>query len=441
MKKNNPIISLIQLPFPSQEDPLPELMDYYDYYVREYNSFFPEYVLQEGDLWEMPLWVAHLDGAIGRDDTTFIDLSKQNFAVDVLVEEIRKQANKDDILFFSPLAQNFQITSDVSRILVQQGYQTVIGGNMAELARLEDFTWIYTGLARAGVYEEIVNSPSGLVGNQVVLGRNQQSLGYVPRYRLVQPFGKRVPLLRLNASHGCLYACAFCGDAWSRQLHEVELERLEMEVQELREKFPNTKLLYIGDKTFGQSKSSVENLKKVLKPEYGYRLIVQTHVLVVNEWLLDSMTELNVEVVEMGFETANSDVLKELQKGHRGAEQFLEVLEKLNSRGFRVILNVLSGLPNESKESQEETIRFLEDSKHLVWLYNLYNFVPYPKTPLFAKIRDRIVDWEFNTWREDKPVVFEPYNQTREEAFNHFLRLTKVTTNILKEREKSRETL
>ncbi|HEU5228861.1 MAG TPA: hypothetical protein VFU49_13680, partial [Ktedonobacteraceae bacterium] len=93
--------------------------------------------------------------------------------------------------------------------------------------------------------------------------------------------------------------------------------------------------------------------------------------------------------------------------------------------------NVLGGLPNETRESQQRTLDFLEKTAHFVWLYNLYNFVPYPKTPLFPMIRDRIVDWNFQNWREDGPVVFTPFNQSREEAWEHFLRLVDVSTNLI----------
>ncbi|HEU5227965.1 MAG TPA: hypothetical protein VFU49_09155, partial [Ktedonobacteraceae bacterium] len=69
-------VALVQLPFPSQSVALPVLTRYYQIYEKEYQNVFPEYKLAEGDLWEAPLWVAHMDGAIGRDDTRFIDLSR-----------------------------------------------------------------------------------------------------------------------------------------------------------------------------------------------------------------------------------------------------------------------------------------------------------------------------------------------------------------------------
>jgi uncharacterized radical SAM superfamily protein len=423
-------VALIQLPFPNQEDPLLILVEYYHLYAQEYQRFFPEYQLNDGDLWEAPLWIAHMDGAINRNDTQFLDLSRCDFDVDTCYKAVRYAIGPDHLLFFSPLISNLTLTAAISRRLLQDGYHTVIGGNVTDFANTQDFTVIYSGLARAGIYQNILSKQQQIT-IPVVLGRKQQSLGYHPRYRLLHAFNQRVPLVRISGSHGCLFACTFCGDAWSRQLHEVEYEHLAAEVAEIRRFFPQTRLIYVGDKTFGQSQASVKNLQAVLLPEYGYRVIVQTHVTMINPWLIDTMHELGVEVVEMGFETANSPILREMKK-IGGIDKYNHALEQLYDANFKVVLNVLGGLPNETSVTYQETIRFLEASANLVWLYNLYNFVPYPKTPLYPLIRPRIIDWDFNNWREDKPVVFTPYHQSREQSWEQFLGLVSCATKLVR---------
>jgi hypothetical protein len=109
-------------------------------------------------------------------------------------------------------------------------------------------------------------------------------------------------------------------------------------------------------------------------------------------------------------------------------------LEQLHRAGIKVVLNVLGGLPNETNATHQETLSFLEASADLVWLHNLYNFVPYPKTPLYPTIRSRIIDWDFNNWREDKPVVFTPYNQSREQSWEQFLNLVSCATRLVEQR-------
>jgi Radical SAM superfamily len=426
---NSPNIVLVQLPFPSQEDPLPLLAAYYAAHWREYQRVLPEYGVSDGNLWEAPLWIAHLDGAIGRDDTQFVDLSAAPWSVEWCVSAIKAAARPDSMLIFSPLAQNLHFAASVSRQLMDHGFRTVVGGNMVELASLDDFGTIYSGLARADYYELLLAHPRGRISVPSRLGRQQVPLGYRPRYRLLRGFQLRVPLIRLHASHGCLLSCTFCGDAWTNQLHVVDEHLLREEVAEVRATFPETRLVYIGDKTFGQSRQAVENLIRVLPPPSGFKLIVQTHVNLIDDWLLDVMEQLNVKVVEMGFETANQEVLQKLHKAG-GADRFRPALARLKSRGFRPVLNILGGLPYETRQSQRDTLQFMAETRDLVWLYNLYNFVPYPKTPLFAVLRERIANWNFADWREDRPVVFEPFYQTRAEAWDHFLNLVALATSF-----------
>jgi radical SAM superfamily enzyme YgiQ (UPF0313 family) len=301
---------------------------------------------------------------------------------------------------------------------------------MADLASPDDFSHVYTGLVRRGIYDEIARGLPRRSDKLVKLGKAAEPIGYRPSYRHLTGFRGRVPLVRLHASHGCLFACSFCGDAWSRQLHLVSPELLTAEIDEVRRVFPATRLIYVGDKTFGQSAEAVANLRRAIRPEYGFRLIVQTHVSMVTPELADQMVALGVEVVEIGFETASSSVLSELRK-HGGARAYHDAIALLHARGLHVVLNVLGGLPNETADSVRTTLEFMTDTAGEVWLYNLYNFVPYPKTPLFPSLRDRIVDWDYQNWREDKPVVYQPYHHSREQAWDHFLELVECATRLI----------
>ena len=282
----------------------------------------------------------------------------------------------------------------------------------------EDATRVIRGVVTPETLVATLRGPERL--SELRAGR-RGAIRWAPRYDLLGGFAKRVPLLRLNASHGCLYACAFCGDSWSRKLHVVERELLAGEVDRLAELYPETRLIYVGDKTFGQSPEAVRNLRAVFATRPGYRFIVQTHVRVVDEALVETMQELGVVVVELGFETADEQLLHEVGKANGGEGRVGAALALLRDANLRVVLDILGGLPTERRESHAKVVKFIEDSSDLVWLYNLYNFVPYPLTPLFPRLRDRIFDWNYENWREDAPPVFEPFHLSRAQSWELFL--------------------
>lgn len=426
---NDPVY-LVQLPFPSQADPDPVLAAYYAEHWRLFQQLVPGYGVGEGDLWEAPLWVAHLDGAIGREDTRLLDLSRSPAEVDACLKAIEQQTPANADLYLSPLAQNFDLAIGIGRALLGTGRRTVVGGNMARLAQPGDFDVIYQGQAKAGLRAQIDGQDQNVVGTWPQRGANKAAAGFRPRYRLLRSFGQRVPLVRLNASHGCLLACSFCGDGWSRQLHVVPGDDLAEELEEIEATFPDLRCIYIGDKTFGQSRPAVENLIRVLGSRRGrYALIVQTHVSAIDDWLLDAMDRLGVRIVEMGFETVDTDVLRQVRKTG-GAQQYRKAIDSLHRHGKAVFLNVMGGLPQQTEAAHEATLAFLSEVAEYVHAHNLYNFVPYPETPLFESLKPRIVDWNFGNWREDRPVVFEPYILSRERAWEQFLELFALCTRL-----------
>lgn len=430
-------IHIVQLPFPSTRAPQPDLSNYYKLYEREFARDVPEYFIPDGGLWEMPLWVAHITALLDElsAESLFSDLGRSATARDCLSAMLEVSAPGDTVLM-SPLAQNFDLAVEISRALMASGRRTVLGGNMAPLAGADDATRVFAGQLGIAQLRELLRPGAGgeLLIRPSVSGINPERITWAPEYRHLSSYSGQVPLLRLNASHGCLYKCGFCGDAWSKQLTLVERDVIAQEVDQLTERFPDTKLIYIGDKTFGQSRESVTNLLDVFATRPGFRFIVQTHVLALNPWVLDAMSELNVAVVEMGFESADTELLRAGGKLSRGLDDYRAKLEKIDARQIRVVLNVMGGLAAETEDSHIQTTGWLRDCADVVWLANLYNFVPYPLIPDFKAIKPRIHDWNFSHWREDAPVVFEPYHLSPERSWELFLEKVNAMSNILSSR-------
>lgn len=425
-----PVAVIVQLPFPSTTAPHPALIEYYQYYTRRFQTEVPGYFVPEGELWELPLWTAHLAGMLRQIgwEARLLDMSRSGAEIEQCYAHALESTAEGDHVLLSPLAQNFDLAVGISRRLQLAKRITVLGGNMAGLAQPGDATLIHAGRLSP---QELQRLLGGTPIDTVPLRRRKELLTSIPDYSIFSDRPRRVPLLRLNASHGCLYACEFCGDAWSRQLVEVDPAVLEHEIAQFQEWFPDTRLIYIGDKTFGQSQRAVENLRALLRRHPGYRLIVQTHVLNVDDELVDTMRELGVVAAEMGFESGDAEMLRLSHKVTRGIDNYRSVIAKISAAGIRVVLNVMGGLPAEREESHLRTLEFMHDMRDLAWLYNLYNFVPYPLTPYFPKLRDRIHDWRFANWREDAPVVYQPYHLTPERSWELFLDKVQTATHAV----------
>jgi len=420
-----PSSCVVQLPFPSSHDPDPSLSSYYEDYDRRFRTLLPDYFIPSDGLWEMPLWVAHLTALLDEAgvDSVFCDLSSTPAEPDACAVPLLETAAPGDLVLMSPLAQNFRLALDVADRLQRAGRRVVLGGNMAPLAPEGAVHAIHRGQLDVTFVRRLVDLAQGRGGSSekpLLPGLASDRITWAPDYRHLGSYRGRVPLLRLNASHGCLYRCSFCGDAWSRQLTLVDKTALRREVDDLTARFPDTRLFYIGDKTFGQSREAVANLLDVFRDRPGHRFIVQTHVLQVRDWIVDAMLELGVVAVELGFESADSQMLKRLDKLSRGLDDYTAKIRELSDAGLKVVLNVMGGLDEETEASHGQTVGWMRENSSALWLFNLYNFVPYPLTPDFPRLRERIVNWNFAEWREDLPAVYRPRHLSREASWKLF---------------------
>jgi uncharacterized radical SAM superfamily protein len=416
---------IVQLPFPSTFDPDSDLSAYYLTYGRRFAALLPDYFVPEGQLWEIPLWVAHLTALLDQVgiDSRFLDLSQETADARVCAERLVDSTASGDLVLMSPLAQNFSLALDVSRGLQAEGRRVVLGGNMAPLAPADSCHTVFRGqlnIAAARRLAETTHGAGGLYQIARTRGLQSERITWAPTYRHLAGYSGQVPLLRINASHGCLYQCSFCGDAWSSQLSLVRRDALRHEVDELTTRFPDCRIIYVGDKTFGQSREAVENLIAVFADRPGYQFIVQTHVMQVKPWVVDAMRALGAVVVEMGFESADTAVLKAQNKLSRGLDDYTRRIATVHDAGMKVVLNVMGGLDGETESSHAMTVDWMRQHAGLIWLCNLYNFVPYPLTPDFARLRPRIIDWEYAHWREDAPVIFTPSHLSVERSWALF---------------------
>src|SRR5579862_1856569 len=152
-------IFIVQLPFPSTSNAHPDLVNYYKTYGYKLSSVLSDFYIPSDDLWEMPLWVAHLAGqleALGYRPA-FLDLSRAAQCAEACAAAILNEVPVGGTVLLSPLAQNFDLARAVSKTLLAEGRRSILGGNMATLAEAGDASFIYRGIADAGLLNSVLH--------------------------------------------------------------------------------------------------------------------------------------------------------------------------------------------------------------------------------------------------------------------------------------------
>ena len=169
---------------------------------------------------------------------------------------------------------------------------------------------------------------------------------------------------RLTLSYGCLNKCRFCIVPHGK----VEPVPDRFIVQQV-ESFSDLdyRLVYIDDKTFGQSQNYriLSRLSGLCTAEAFNGFIVQTTTADVTR-KADEFADIGVRVAEIGLESYNDSILRAYRKPS-SEKAIRESVEAAHRSGLMLIANIIIGLPGETDDTYARTYDFvmplLEDGR------------------------------------------------------------------------------
>lgn len=433
-------ITLIQMPLLSKEGMEPEEALFYEQYWRRFSKIVDRDVPKVPiyDVKEIPLWIAALGATLERADYSVdvLDLSKYNgHTIDM--EAIRKELSscRSRIFGLSPFTNSFSVCVKIAKMIKAEfGSDAVVlvGGphvSNTDLICMQE-----------GCFDAVVKGEGDLIIPQLVKavkeGKDFSGIGGItwmqdgeikvnpaieghsdpddlplPAYHLIpQTYRGNIPFGRLYTSRGCAFNCAYCADIlWKRRkpIHS-KLSRV-IEQVELMRKFFDIDLIYVGDESFTFNPDFVRDFSVEMK-QRGFKWISQTRTDLINEKTLQMMYDGNCKLIKYGAESANASLLKLIRKGIT-VDSIERACEMAKSVGLNVLLYWMVGLPDESRETAENTVKYAERlfDKNLIDLVEYYITTPYPGTDLFLHPERYHIDIEggtdFDRWREDRPSV------------------------------------
>ncbi|GKT08292.1 hopanoid biosynthesis associated radical SAM protein HpnJ [Desulforhabdus sp. TSK] len=168
------------------------------------------------------------------------------------------------------------------------------------------------------------------------------------------------PFISLYTSRGCPAQCTFC--LWPQTFsgHPWRTRSSENVVAELRrafELFPSVKEYFFDDDTFAWGKSRVLDICRHLKPlNFTWSCNCRVHA---DYDMLKAMKDAGCRLLVVGFESGNPTILKNIKKGAT-VEQAVTFMKNCKSLGLTVHGDFIIGLPGETRESIQQTMRFAE---------------------------------------------------------------------------------
>ncbi|MBV9288279.1 MAG: hopanoid biosynthesis associated radical SAM protein HpnJ [Hyphomicrobiales bacterium] len=191
------------------------------------------------------------------------------------------------------------------------------------------------------------------------------------------------PYLSFYTGRGCKSRCTFC--LWPQTVggHRYRTRSLSHVVEEVRwarKAFPEVKEIFFDDDTFTDDGPRAAAIARELG-KLGVVWSCNAKANVPRE-LLKTMRENGLRLLLVGYESGNQKILHGIKKGMRVdvARKFAKDCREL---GVTVHGTFIIGLPGETKETIEETIRFAcEVNPHTI---QVSLAAPYPGTELYQQ--------------------------------------------------------
>jgi hopanoid biosynthesis associated radical SAM protein HpnJ len=197
----------------------------------------------------------------------------------------------------------------------------------------------------------------------------------------------RYPYISIYTGRGCPAHCTFC--LWpqtftGRRYRVRSVANVVAEVRRTLELFPQAAEIFFDDDTFTANGARARALSREFK---GLKFMWSATARVTTSYeTLKAMKEGGLRLVVVGFETGDPQILKNIRKGAT-LEAGRRLVRWCRELGLQVHGTFMVGLPGETKESLEASIRFACELDPDTIQVSLAT--PYPGTEFYEFCREK----------------------------------------------------
>lgn len=187
----------------------------------------------------------------------------------------------------------------------------------------------------------------------------------------------------IMTSRGCPYECTFCdcNKVFGRQVRFRGLENIREEIKILKEKY-DVEGVWLADDTFTLNREHILGVGKIMK-EFELIWGCQARVNLIEEDLIKQMKNDGCIQFDLGVESGSQRILDEIMNKKTNLSQVRQAFVLCHKYKIRTLANLMMGLPTETKEEMEQTMRLARELKANFYVFSI--FTPLPGTTLFEK--------------------------------------------------------
>ena len=171
------------------------------------------------------------------------------------------------------------------------------------------------------------------------------------------------PTLQTRTARSCAFSCSFCNyPTRAGKLTLMDLERLEAELDSMRALNDVQNVVFIDD-TFNVPLPRFKDIcRLMIKKNYQFNWFSYFRCGNSDEEAVELMAESGCKGVFLGIESGSQQILKNMNKAVT-VEKYIKGVELLHRYNILTFDSFIIGFPGETRETVDETIAFIKESR------------------------------------------------------------------------------
>jgi radical SAM superfamily enzyme YgiQ (UPF0313 family) len=197
--------------------------------------------------------------------------------------------------------------------------------------------------------------------------------------------------MNIVSSRGCPYACNYCYHLFGRAQYRFRSARnIVDEIEVLVDRYGVDFIGFVDDNMMASEKRLLEFCELMVQKKIPIHWGCHGRVSNVNPNMLQRMAEAGCVWIGFGIESGSSKILKAMNK-RATVQQGRDAILKTRETGIFPNTTFIFGYPGETLETIQETIDF---KREMDIECGSFFATPYPGTPLYYEVQDRLPDEE-----------------------------------------------
>jgi bacteriochlorophyll C12 methyltransferase len=238
--------------------------------------------------------------------------------------------------------------------------------------------------------------------------------------RNAKRYSQRIPIL---ATKGCPVGCNFCTTPTvygkSFRYREIDLVLDEMRYHQDRLGKKRVNFSFMDDNISFRPQYFTELLEEMARLGVRWNANISMNFLHKPE-VAEIAGRSGCDLMSIGFESLNPDVLKSVNKGANRIQNYSTVVGNLHKHGVAIQGYFMFGFDDDSEKSFQATYDFIMQNRIEFPVFSLVT--PFPGTPFYEEMKPRIrhFDWDkYDTYH----YMFEPKKISGEKLLDNFVKL------------------